>query len=327
MRNACIAGWGAIGPAHARALEHTENARLYAVCDIDRERLDLCRKSYDVKVFDDFSQMLGDTTVDTVHICTPHYLHYPMITKALEAGKSVIAEKPLTMTREEFDMLKKLKNADKICAVFQNRYNPCIQKLKKIADSGAYGKIKAVKAVLTWHRDAEYYRRSAWRGTLAGEGGGVLINQAVHTLDFMTYICGAAENVRADMMNYSLKNIIETEDTAAAYISFKNGASGMFFATNAYPVNSAPEFEVIFENKTFKYEYGRLMTDGETVETDKKPSSGKEYWGSGHELLIKNYYDKNKYFSVSDAEDTMNLMFAVYKSASENGSLQKGYSL
>lgn len=322
MKNACIIGYGAIGPIHAMALEHTENARFYAVCDIDPARLDACREQYDVKCLDHFDAVLADEQIDSVHICTPHYLHFDMIRRALAAGKTVVAEKPATMTKSEWDQLKALPGADKICLVLQNRYNPSIVRLKEMAQSGEYGEIRAVRAFMTWNRTPEYYRSGAWRGKWATEGGGVLINQAVHTLDFMTYIAGGVDSLRANSMNYSLQDVIETEDTFTAYMRFQNGAGGIFFATNAYPINSAPEVEVVFEKKTVRYAYGRLTADGEVLAEDVKPTVGKDYWGSGHERLIRKYYDEQVYFSPADAEDTMNVMFAMYASAAENGKEQ-----
>ena len=322
MKNVCIVGYGAIGPIHAAAVDKTNNASLYAVCDIDSAKTDLCKKNYGIKTYNRYEDVLKDKDIDSVHICTPHYLHFDMICNALSAGKSVVAEKPVTMTKHEFDILKNTANSEKVCLVLQNRYNPCIEMLKKITQSKEYGEIKAIKAIVTWHRDAKYYASGEWRGTWAYEGGGVLINQAVHTLDFMTYLAGSVNALKANMMNYSLSGVIETEDTFTSYMNFKNGASGIFFATNAYAANSAPELEVVFEGKTFGYAGRKLVSEGKTLAEDITPMIGKDYWGTGHEKLIKKYYDDNEYFSLSDAQDTMNTMFAMYKSAKENGAEQ-----
>lgn len=319
MKNACIIGYGAIGPMHAVALERTKNAHFYAVCDIVRNRLEACRQKYNVKCFDNFDAVLEDEMIDSVHICTPHYLHFDMICRALAAGKDVVVEKPVTMTKDELDRLKAVPNSDKVCVVFQNRYNPCVVKLKEMTQSGEFGKVLAIRAFMTWNRTEEYYKNDEWRGKWATEGGGVLINQAVHTLDFMTYLGGSISMLKANCMNYSLQDVIEVEDTFTSYMRFKNGAYGIFFVTNAYSINSAPEVEVVFEKKTVRYAYGRLTIDGTVLTEDSKPQIGKEYWGSGHELLIKKYYDNQEYFSVLDSWDTMNAMFAMYESAKENG--------
>ena len=107
MKNVCVVGYGAIGPIHAAAIEKTDQARLYAVCDIVPEKLEQCQKEYDVVTYTDFDEMLLDKNIDSVHICTPHYLHFAMIKKALATGKDVLCEKPVTMTQAEFEELLK----------------------------------------------------------------------------------------------------------------------------------------------------------------------------------------------------------------------------
>lgn len=319
MKNACIIGYGSIGPVHAAALQGLEHARLYAVCDTNTARLEACRQKYDVKCLEHFEAVLEDPEIEAVHICTPHYLHFDMIRRALAAGKTVVAEKPVTMTRAEFDDLKKLPGADKICLVLQNRYNPAVVALKQLCESQQYGKLLAIRGIMTWNRTPEYYQSGEWRGKWATEGGGVLINQAVHTLDLLTYLGGKVSSLKADHMNYSLENVIEVEDTFTAFMKFENGAGGIFFATNAYPATTAPSLELVFEEKTVQYAYGRLMVDGITLAEDSKPSLGKECWGSGHQYLIKNFYDAGEYFSLADAENTMYTMYAMYESAAEGG--------
>lgn len=319
MKNVCITGYGAIGPVHAKALENVENARLYAVCDINPDRMNLCREKYAVKAYGDFDEMLKDSEIDSVHICTPHYLHFDMIRKALEAGKSVVAEKPVTMTGSQLDKLMNTDGSEKICLVLQNRLNPCVQRFKELVESRELGEIKAVKGILTWNRAKEYYLSGEWRGKWDTEGGGVLINQAVHTLDFLTYLAGDISSIKANMYNYSLKDVIETEDTFTAYFGFKSGISGVFFATNAYSVNSPAEVEIVFEKGTARYIYGKLLINGDTAAEDKKPDAGKDYWGTGHQALLKRYYDKNEFFSLSDAENTMKTLFAMYDSAKNGG--------
>lgn len=319
MKNVCIVGYGAIGPVHASAFDNIETAQLYALCDIDTEKAKICSEKYGVKIYNDFEDMLKDDSIDSVHICTPHYLHYDMIRRVLECKKDVVAEKPVTMTREQFDSLLNIKGSENVCLILQNRFNPCVQKLKEITQSRELGDIKAIKGVLTWHRTKEYYQSASWRGRWDTEGGGVLINQAVHTLDLLVYLAGGIESVKANMFNYSLENDIETEDTFTAYLSFESGVKGLFFATNAYPVNTAPEIEIVYEKGTAKYSYGQLSVNGTAMANDLKPSIGKDYWGSGHAGLLKNYYDKGFFFSPYDAKNTMYTLFAMYESAKENG--------
>ena len=201
-----------------------------------------------------------------------------------------------------------------MCGIAES-LNPCVQKLKEIVESGELGAVRAAKGILTWHRDKAYYESGAWRGKWATEGGGLLINQAVHTLDFFCYLIGEVKSVKANMSNHSLCDVIEVEDTFTAYLGFENDVKGVFFATNAYVENSAPFFEVAFEKGTARYMDKKLWMDGKVVAEDKAPSTGKAYWGNSHAVLLKKYYDERKYFTVADVRETMETVFAMYESA------------
>ena len=321
MKNVCVVGDGAIGPVHAKALEIVDNAALYGICDINQDRLNKSLKDYpDIKLYSDFDEMLHDENIDAVHICAPHYLHYEMIKKALAAEKAIIAEKPAVMTKEEFKKLQALNGIENVCFVLQNRLNPCVKYLKDLIQGGSMGKIKAIRGTLFWNRTKEYYMSDAWRGKWATEGGGVLINQAIHTLDLMRYFAGNIKSVSANMYNYSLQNVIEVEDTFSAYAEFENGINGVFFATNAYAANVDPEIEVIFDKGSACYIYGNILLNGKFVCSDSKPvDNRKEYWGSGHEMLIKNFYDNHLYFNINDIKNSMETVFAMYESAKASG--------
>ena len=314
MKQVCIVGYGAIGPSHARALETVNNAKLYAVCDIKADKRALCAQKYGVLEYDDFETMLKDDQVDTVHICTLHYLHFQMVKKALAAGKDVVVEKPVTMTKAEFEELRELPGSERVCAVFQNRLNPCMIKLKQLVQNGTLGGANAARAVLTWNRERAYYSDD-WHGKIATEGGGLLINQAIHTLDYFCYLFGKPEIIQTQMSNLSLQNIIEVEDTVAAYLRFQNGMRGIFFGTNAYGENASPFFEVSFEKGMARYTDKKLWINDVLVEEDNAASTGKAYWGNGHVALLQRYYDEHKHFSIKDIADTMETVFEMYDKA------------
>lgn len=318
MKRAGIVGYGNIGPVHAAALEKVQNAKLYAVCDVDPAKLEICRRTYDVVTYTDYDTMLLNDEIDCIHICTPHYLHFEMIKKALAAGKYVVCEKPVTMKKGEFDELLSLEHADRVCVVFQNRLNPCILKLKELAEGGKLGNIRAVRGNVAWYRTPEYYQ-DAWHGRKEKEGGGVLINQAIHTLDYFSYIVGDVCSVRAQKANFSLEGTIEVEDTVSAYVEFADGSRGVFFATNAYGTDADPEFEVLFDNSTTSYRNKKLYLNDDVIAQDGCAFVGKSYWGNSHETLIGDFYDANTYFTPKDVKNTMYAMFAMYESA-ENGS-------
>lgn len=319
MNNVCIVGYGAIGPVHAVALQKTPEANFYAVCDTDITKINKCTEKYDVKAYTDFYEMLEDDNIDSIHICTPHYLHYEMITAAVKKGKRVVAEKPVVMTRQELEKLLLLEKNEKIALVFQNRLNTCIKELKKITDEKRFGNVVCIRGILTWNRDKEYYNSAAWRGKWKTEGGGVLINQALHTLDLMVYLSGGVESLRADMKNYTLEEVIEVEDTCTAVMKLKNGGTGVLFATNAYASDSKYDIEVVFENGSAHYVDNKLFVNDTYVCNDTTIDGKKSYWGTSHEELIRNFYKDNVYFCVDDVKNTMYSLFAIYESARNNG--------
>ena len=317
MDKVCIVGFGCIGPNHANALLKTENAELYAICDPDESVCERVEKEYGIKTYSDFEAVLKDLEITSVHICTPHYLHFPMIIQALTAGKKVVTEKPVTRTLEEFEQLLALGDAERICAVFQNRYNPCVVALKKTIEKGELGKVLGVKGILTWFRNPAYYEAGGWRGRYDTEGGAVAINQAVHTLDLMIHFAGPVRDIQGATFNFTLQDTIEMEDTAVAHLNFENGARGTFFATNGYAENSPYFLEVVGEKGKARYQDGKLWLNGEQVldETANATAMGKSYWGNGHEMLIRSFYDKNEKISIYDVENTMKTLFALYESA------------
>ncbi len=316
--NVCVVGFGAIGPLHAKVLSSIKGVNLYGICDVDRRRAEKGAKEFGAKPIYSFERALADKNVDSVHICTPHYLHYSMIVKALDAGKKVVCEKPIVMTEDEFAKLLAHPKCSEVCVVMQNRLNPCIKEFKSIADGYDFGEICGVKGLLTWDRDRDYYESGEWRGKWNTEGGGVLINQAVHTLDYFAYIGGKIKSVNAMMANFSLKDVIEVEDTMTIVMEYESGVKGVFLATNAFGDNADPMFEITFEKGIMRYEDGKLLMNGETIIEDAKGDGKKWYWGTSHEALISEFYKTGKHFSPKDVKATMDLMFAAYKSAKNN---------
>lgn len=277
----CIVGYGAVGSLHADIIDALEDACLYGICDNHRKRAELGAQKHHVKAFFDFDEMLADSAVDSVHICTPHYLHYEMIVKAIKQKKKVIVEKPVTMTHEEWKQLyTHFSDCKDIVPVFQNRSNRCIQTLKTAKEQDdSLGKLLSVKGIVTWKRDKAYYEQDAWRGTKAYEGGGVLINQSIHSLDLMIYLGGALSSVCASAANHSLRGVIEVEDTINALLHYQNGANGIFYATNAHATNDAPFFEFVFENGFFRYIDRKLYRNETLLCEDANTVCGKQYWG------------------------------------------------
>jgi UDP-N-acetyl-2-amino-2-deoxyglucuronate dehydrogenase len=324
--NAVIIGCGAIGPVHAAAIAESEDAHLYGVCDIQEERAGALARQYGIKSFTAIEQVLADPEVHTVHICTPHYLHAPMAIQAAEAGKNIVLEKPVSLSVQEARGISRaVKQAGvRCCVILQNRFNPSIEAAKERIAEGSLGQMLGIKGILTWMRTPQYYQAEAWRGKWATEGGGLLINQAVHMLDMLYYLGGEVEAVKGSMDTRVLQEVIEVEDTAEATFYYKDGKRGFFFATNGYSGNSPFYVEMHFEHGTLRYMDHQLTLHSEdrveVLASDKAASLGKSYWGRGHAKLIAGYYRSlasggKHYTDLSDAASSMGLLDAVYASA------------
>ena len=160
---------------------------------------------------------------------------------------------------------------------------------------------------------------------MAFEGGSVLINQSIHTLDLLTYLIGDPCACDAMMTNHTLKGVIETEDTLEAYVEFKNGARASFYATNAYISNAPVLIDLVCEKKSYRLEGPDLYVqegDGayEKIQLSAKVALGKGYWGTGHPSAISNFYDSltdeaEFLVRLDEVDRTMRLMFAIYDSA------------
>ena len=328
----CIVGCGAIGPVHARAVCNAKNAELYAVCDNNKERADSLSEKYKVKVFYDFDEMLCDNEIDSVHICTPHYLHVPMAKKVLEKGKYVILEKPAAINYAELDELCEYdkKYPKKLGFILQNRRNKRIQVLKDcILNDAGKGNFIGAKAFHMWSRTPEYYANDSWRGKWSTEGGGALINQAVHSLDLVDWLCGGISAVRASISTKLLDDCIEVEDTVDALLDLKNGARACFYAVNTYTQNSPVNIEINYENVTYRYadEYLYRIKKGqipEIIAGENVDVGWKNYWGDGHLGVIDSFYnvmcgEDGEYISLSDGISSAKAVLAIYESAKNGG--------
>ncbi len=319
MKNTVIVGYGGVGKIHARAVKELSFVNLYGVCDIDKPKCDDFRKKYGGKNFSSLDGVLQDEQVTSVHICTPHYLHYEMARKALNAGKEVVLEKPAVMKREELEKLTAELKDPKLLVMMQNRLNSCIVKMRDIIKEENLGKLLCAKGILTWHRDENYYNQSKWRGSVLYEGGGVLINQAIHTIDLLIYLVGDIKSVCATTQNHKLKGCIETEDTVESVLEFQNGARGIFYGSNSYGTDSGVILELVFQKETFLYTNGILLRNNEVIAKDEKGKMGKDCWGAGHIKVLREFYQGINNFKLITVENTMKTVFGIYESAKENG--------
>lgn len=324
--NTAVVGCGAISAVHLDAISSFSGAKLVAVCDIDGRKASNAAQKHGCTAYTDYSAMLQNSDIDVVHICTPHYLHAPMAIEAMKDGKHVLVEKPIaTRVCDAGEMMRVSSETGRRLGVcFQNRYNATSSRIKQLLESGSAGRVCGAKAFVTWHRDEKYYTESGWRGTWEKEGGGVLINQSIHTLDLLQWLLGDIDKIKANVDTRLLQDAIEVEDTADAVIKFKSGATALFYATNCYTIDSPVELEIVCEKAVIKLA-GELTVryeNGETEhihETDMRTGQ-KAYWGCGHAVLIEDYYDslaEGREFPIDggQAVKALEIIQAIYKSS------------
>ena len=327
-----IVGCGNIFLMHAQSLINTPSVELTAVCDIQSFRTQRAAKRYNCHYYLDYKQMLEKEDLDVVHILTPHYLHPSMAIQALNKKINVLTEKPISINpRDGERMIKAAKhNHVKLGVIFQNRYNPGSQLVKQNLLTGRLGKVKAAKLILSYHKPDSFYKKSDWKGRLDKEGGGVLIDQAIHFIDVLSwFVDDEVEYVQANTAR-RMHKFIEVEDLAEGIIKFKKGAYICFYLINFYSFDADAEIELDCLNGRVKMvkDSARIgFYDGRVVEAKPKPSEyidygrgKKDYWGFCHWIQIKEFYQalkKNRQPQVSGEEalKTQRIVWNIYKSA------------
>ncbi len=235
IRTAVI-GVGNMGSAHASCIAggRIEGLILSALCDLSPDRQAYCRTKYpDIPCFASVEELVHSGAADAVIVATPHPCHSDVAMQALAAGLDVLVEKPVDVSLSKAQSLcDAADRSGRTFAVMLNqRTNPLFRKAREIVQSGQLGQLKRTVWIITnWYRTQHYYDSGSWRATWAGEGGGVLLNQAPHNLDLWQWICGMPQSVTAycDVARY---HRIEVEDDATIFTRYANGATGVFITS------------------------------------------------------------------------------------------------
>jgi UDP-N-acetyl-2-amino-2-deoxyglucuronate dehydrogenase len=232
-----IIGCGRIAQTHAAALDAIEKVDFAACCDIVVDRARALADKYGVPlVSSDPAALLASGDVDVVMVCTPHPSHAPLVIAAAEAGVHVLVEKPMTIDLAEADRM--IEAADragvKFGVIFQRRFWPSSQRIRRAIDDGLIGRPILGECFAYLWRGADYYGRDPWRGKWDTEGGGVLMNQAVHVLDLLQWFMGPMVEVHGRWANLAHQGIIDVEDTAVATVLFEGGSLGVITAATSF---------------------------------------------------------------------------------------------
>ena len=303
-----VIGVGNIGFVHATCIHggNIQGAELGALCDSKPNmEEELAGHFPGVPFYSDYRQMLQEARLDAVIVSVPHPMHSEIAMAAFQQGLHVLVEKPMDIT---------LSKAKKLCEaaresgkqfgiMFNQRTGSLFAKAKEIVESGQLGQIKrSVWIITNWYRTQHYYDSGSWRATWAGEGGGVLVNQAPHQLDLWQWICGMPEQITAFCTEAKYHNI-EVEDDATIVARFPGGAEGIFVtSTGEYPGTNRLEIsgtkgKLVLENGVLKW--WRLEQDEREACVQSQKSSEKipmEYLEipdqphkEGHRKILQNF--------------------------------------
>ena len=323
-----VIGCGRVSVMHLGSIALLEDAELVACCDIKQDRAEYMAKKYNAKAYTSYEEMLSNEQLDAVHICLPHYLHAKVACYAFEKGVHVLSEKPMDVDLESAENAVRLAKEKGVLygVIMQCRYNNSAKLVKKALQSGKLGKILSARSVLTWTRPDSYYAESDWKGTWDKEGGGVVIDQAIHSIDLVNWMVDSeVDTVSCSMANRGHK-IVKVEDSAEGLITYKNGVRYGFYCMNNYACDEPIEIRLYCEKGkvVFGYDDAYILYDnGEEEEAHQDENTteyegGKDYWGFQHIRQIGQFYNavlgkEALDISADEALKTHRLIMKIYE--------------
>ena len=281
-----LIGVGGMGSAHVNNINSLSNCRLTAVCDWKEERLKNSNIKDDVRKFPNDDEFFAYGEFDAVMIAVPHYQHVELAIRAMEAGKHVLVEKPVSVQKKmALELVEAVKKHPelKVGAMFNQRTLPAHVKIKQLLTSGELGKIRRINWIITnWFRTQAYYDSGDWRATWRGEGGGVLLNQCPHQLDLMQWFFGMPERITS-IASIGKYHDIEVEDEVTAILEYPEGYTGVFVTTTGeFPGTNRLEIacdrgRLILEDDKLSFSRCETLVS-EYIKTAKVAFSSPELW-------------------------------------------------
>ncbi len=275
-----ILGCGVIGLTHAEAIASLPDAQLVAVADLNTETARRLAARYHARPYTDYGEMLAHEQLDVVTICTPSGLHGELACQVMRSGRHVIVEKPMEISLAAIDEMLRVQQETgvKLAVISQHRFDPATLQVRQLLHEQALGRLVLGNVIVPWWRSQKYYDSGAWRGTWQLDGGGVLMNQSIHSIDILQWLMGPVRSVFA--YTDTLAHRMETEDVAVAVLRFVNGAVGTIAATTgAYPgVTTRIEIfgdkgSAIIENDSLSYLHLAREDQEEVSDYGAKPAA------------------------------------------------------
>ena len=332
-----VIGCGMIANFHAKAIADVPGAKLVAGYDAVPAAADRLAASTGCKAYHDLNAFLADPKIDVVTIGTPSGAHMEPAVAAARAGKHLIIEKPLEITLRRCDKI--IEAADKagvvVSTIFPSRFHDSSREMKRAVDAGRFGRLTLGDAIVKWYRTQQYYDSGAWRGTWQLDGGGALMNQAIHSVDLLCWLMGPVAEVQAHTALLAHERIA-VEDTAVATVRFANGALGVIEAsTAAFPgylkrieIHGSEGSAVMEEEDIVKWDFAKAQKRDEAIHrqlSDRKSGGGgaADPAAIGHHGHARQFKDvlqaikKGQQPLVDGPEGrrSVEIILAIYKSA------------
>jgi UDP-N-acetyl-2-amino-2-deoxyglucuronate dehydrogenase len=328
-----LVGAGAISTQHVEAIEAVADARVAAVASASVERARALGDRLGVPWTTDVAELVARDDLDAVTISSPSGLHPGQALAALRHGKHVLVEKPLALSNDEARaVVEEARRCGLVAGtVSQRRFEPVVRAVRDAVADGALGRIVMIVAEGFYRRPQSYYDSADWRGTIALDGG-VLMNQAIHTIDLMRWIGGPVARVSGNVA--TIGHVMEAEDVATVSLRFASGALGAILATTCAPAERPTELRIDGERghirlvgeEAIEWDVpGRpapIVEDGATA-SDATAAAGSATWGTNATGYIRQYTDfvaairerREPQVTVADGAAAVQIVLATYASS------------
>ncbi|MFN3192138.1 MAG: Gfo/Idh/MocA family protein [Aureliella sp.] len=332
-----IVGCGMIANFHCKAIADIEGAELIGCFNRTPEKANQLAAEFGGTAYAELDELLANPMVDIISICSPSGAHRDACLAAAKAGKHVVVEKPLDVTVAKCDeMIEACNEANvKLATIFPSRFHKSSRLMKEAVDQGRFGRLALGDAYVKWYRTQEYYDSGAWRGTWELDGGGALMNQAIHSVDLLLWLMGPAVEVVAHTATLGHERI-EVEDVCTASIRFASGSLGVVEATTAGFPGSLKKIElsgtqgtaVLEEEDIIKWEFAEPHPSDEAL---REEMMGKTKTGGGaadpaaighhaHAELFRDFLeaihdDRAPAIDGVEGKRSVELIEAIYESA------------
>lgn len=341
-----IIGCGMIARFHAKAIAEIKGAKLVACYNRTHDKANAFATEFSCTPYDDLAAMLSRKDIDVVTICSPSGAHLEPGLEAAKAGKHVLVEKPLEVTVKRCDSLIAAceKNQVRLGTIFPSRFHKSAVLLKEAVDANRFGKIALADAYVKWYRTQAYYDSGAWRGTWKLDGGGALMNQAIHSVDLLLWLMGDVAEVSAQVSTVAHERI-EVEDVAIATVKFRSGALGVIEATTAAFPGALKKIEiagsegmaVLEEESLIKWSFAKETAKDKRIvaemldntKTGGGASDPKAIGHAAHRELFKDFLKavasgKPSLVEGTEGRRSVELINAIYKSAKTGKTVRIG---